>query len=65
MTKEFTKFLLYGICQILQFIPNLLKQIPKDGTIPFTQCDIKDEEKGMLMDAQPIKVSDEEEEVQV
>ena len=34
-------------------IPNLLKQIPKDGA--------KDEEKDM-MDAQPIKVSDNEEE---
>ena len=33
-------------------IPNLLKQIPKDGA--FTQHDAKDEEKD-LMDAQPIK----------
>ena len=40
-------------------IPNLLKQIPKDGA--FTQHDAKDEEKD-LIDAQPIKVSDNEEE---
>jgi len=40
-------------------IPNLLKQIPKDGA--FTQHDVKDEEKD-LMDAQPIKVSDNKEE---
>ena len=43
-------------------IPNLLKQIPKDD--PFSQHDVKDEEKD-LMDVRPIKVSDNEEEASV
>ena len=47
------------IVKKMRNIPHLLKQIPKDGA--FTQHDAKDEEKD-LMDAQPIRVSDNEEE---